>query len=560
MLIRSDSILVLCVIEFVYGHLQLLENGRTVVAAVRDGKKALNTLKETGGIVEGRQQSGGILFVESGIDVTNKATLTKDIFAGVSQVVCATGAVFGRDSEGNMGYLNGMTPQKVDGEGVASIAEAAAKFLPRSKKESKLIIPMSTETDLEKWQKLDDVIMGGNSSSELKLSQSGNGFTWKGELVVEGGGFCGARSLPNKMDLSAYDGVSLKVKGAGQTLKLNIKTDDLNEPEDTYQATFDVPDGEWGTVFIPWHEFVPVKRAKTFPGGPKLNPSSIIQFGLVYSRFSFNGFPNQNYVPGPFEIEFDSGIKAVTLPKPQIVLISSAGVERNALVGDNEEARKKEIPIVQLNPGGILNYKYDGEIAVRSSGLSYSVVRPTGMSDEVEQSGPARLEMSQGDSFTGKISRKDVADVINSSLNLAVAEGKTVEIRRSEAADAQGKSSDAFDILRLYLSAEKDANRTRAGLFPFPAPSAPPAPVSEERKQEILADPRVKAAAESDGRGGRVRDTEESDNADTITSMEDASSSPANEQMFEGKAGAREWIRQWRAQTLEKQLPEEANV
>lgn len=546
--------------ECLYGHLQLLESGRTVIAAVRDGKKALDALKDSYGISEGRQQSGGILFMESGIDVTNKATLTRDLFAGVSQVVCATGAVFGRDSEGNMGYLNGMNPQKVDAEGVASIAEAAAKHLVRSRKESQLVVPMATETDLEKWQRLDDVIMGGNSSSELKLSQSGNGFTWKGDLVVEGGGFCGARSLPNKMDLSAYDGVSLRVKGAGQTLKLNIKTDDLNEPEDTYQATFDVPDGEWATVFLGWHEFVPVKRAKTFPGGPKLNPSSISQFGLVFSRFSFNGFPNPNYIPGSFEIEFECGLKAVKLPKPQIVLISSAGVERNALVGDNEEARKKEIPIVQLNPGGILNYKYDGENAVRSSGLSYSVIRPTGMSDEVEQSGPARLEMSQGDSITGKISRKDVADVVSSSLKIATAEGKTVEIRRSEAADAQGKSSDAFDILRLYLGTEKDANRTRAGLFPFPAPSAPPAPVSEERKQEILADPRVKAAAESDGRGGRVRDTEESDTAESITSMEEASSSSENQPVYEGKAGAREWIRQWRAKTLEKQLPEEASV
>ena len=58
--------------------------------------------------------------------------------------------------------------------------------------------------------------------------------------------------------------------------------------------------------------------------------------------------------------------------------ISSAAVERNAIIGDDAEARKKDIPIVQLNPGGILNYKYMGENAVRSSGLPYAVVRPVG--------------------------------------------------------------------------------------------------------------------------------------------------------------------------------------
>lgn len=42
------------------------------------------------------------------------------------------------------------------------------------------------------------------------------------------------------------------------------------------------------------------------------------------------------------------------------------------------EARKKDIPIVQLNPGGTLNHKYAGETAVRGSGLPYSVIRSTG--------------------------------------------------------------------------------------------------------------------------------------------------------------------------------------
>ena len=62
--------------------------------------------------------------------------------------------------------------------------------------------------------------------------------------------------------------------------------------------------------------------------------------------------------------------------------VSSAAVERNAIIGDDAEARKKDIPIVQLNPGGILNYKYMGENAVRSSGLPYAVVRPVGRASD----------------------------------------------------------------------------------------------------------------------------------------------------------------------------------
>ena len=135
------------------------------------------------------------------------------------------------------------------------------------------------------------------------------------------------------------------------------------------------------------------------------------------------------------------------------------------------------------------------------------------------------------------------------------ATGKTVEIRRSEATDAQGKSMADAQVQKLYLAMSKDTIRTRQGLLPFPAPVDPPAPVTEERKEEILADPRVKAATER-GAGGRVRDAEK-ENAKTLTTMEDASRPVSN---YEGKEGAREWIQQWRRARLEKQLPEEVTA
>ena len=569
---------------------KLLASGRTVVAAVRDSGKALDILGEQG-VVEGRNSSGGILFVEGSVDVTDSSSLTPELFSGVTSVVISTGAVFGRDEQGNMGYLNGMTPEKVDSQGVAAIAAAAAKYVAKQGKTSTVVMPFQSAGDLEAWQKLDDVIMGGNSDSALSLSEAGDGFTWSGKLVLEGGGFCGARSYEKGViDLSAYDGISLRVRGSGETLKLNIKTADLNEPEDTYQATFDVPDGEWGDVFIPWHEFVAVKRARSVPDGPALNPATISQFGLVYSRFSFNGFANPNHTFGDFQIDFARGIKAFRNPKPQIVLISSAGVERNALVGNDEEKRKAEIPIVQLNPGGILNHKYDGEIAVRASGLPYTVIRPTGMISDDDQPEPCLLEMSQGDSFTGKITRSDVAQVVDATLSFFPAVGKTVEVRRSQADDAQGKSSTLMLLLplslltrslaltivinstlspvsdakvaNLFLAIAGDDVRTRTGVLPFPAPVAPPAPVSEERKQEILSDERVQAAqprVDAGKAGGRVRDAEETDE---ITAVEDVSVADADAGVVDDNDDGevrkvQAWILNYKRRTLEAKLPVE---
>jgi hypothetical protein len=43
-------------------------------------------------------------------------------------------------------------------------------------------------------------------------------------LLLQGGGFCGARTKGLNLDLSAYDGLQLRVKGDGQIFKFNIKT------------------------------------------------------------------------------------------------------------------------------------------------------------------------------------------------------------------------------------------------------------------------------------------------------------------------------------------------
>ena len=54
--------------------------------------------------------------------------------------------------------------------------------------------------------------------------------------------------------------------------------------------------------------------------------------------------------------------------------------------------------------------------------------------------------------------------------------GKTVEIRRSEAAGDRGKASSQPDLERLFLTAVQDRHRPRINLAPLPAPVPPPKP------------------------------------------------------------------------------------
>ena len=45
----------------------------------------------------------------------------------------------------------------------------------------------------------------------------------------------------------------------------SAQADQESAPESTYQAQFDTVNDEWTTVQLPWHEFVPVKRAQVLP-------------------------------------------------------------------------------------------------------------------------------------------------------------------------------------------------------------------------------------------------------------------------------------------------------
>jgi uncharacterized protein YbjT (DUF2867 family) len=492
---------------------ELLAAGRTVVAAARDAGATAERLAAAGAPA-GAAPGGGALLVDGGVDITNAETLTDALFEGVTQVVLATGGVFGRLPDGGFGALEGMTSERVDAGGAANVAAAAAARLPRPAMRTKEVLSLRSAEDLEAagWRRLDDVIMGGASSSALAPAPAGGAAAWRGELVFAGGGFCGARTGNLQLDLSAYDGIRLRARcpaaDAVRTFKLNIKTSDFSAPEDTYQASFDVlPNGDPTTVLLRWDEFVPVRKARVLEGGPLLDPRRISSFGLIYSRFAYNGAPNLNCAPGPFELLLE-GVEAFAAPRPQCVLVSSAGVERNARVGDDAAARAAEIPIVQLNPGGVLNWKYEGEAAVRASGLAYCVVRPTGMSDDAGTAGPALLEAAQGDRLTGKVARAEVAATVAAALASPAAAGKTFELRRSEAADAQGIAPSAADTRRMFLALVSDARRPAYGIPPMPQPAPPPPPPDAARTAEILADERVRAAqarVDAGVAGGRAR-------------------------------------------------------
>lgn len=115
-------------------------------------------------------------------------------------------------------------------------------------------------------------------------------------------------------------------------------------------------------------------------------------------------------------------------PLPKIVMCSSAGVTRPAWDAGKKERfpGAADIPIVRLNPFGILDTKRESEEKLRESGIGYCIVRPGGLNDKWPAG--SRPVVSQGDVAVGRINRKDVADVLVDVLSTPEATGKTFEL------------------------------------------------------------------------------------------------------------------------------------
>lgn len=138
---------------------------------------------------------------------------------------------------------------------------------------------------------------------------------------------------------------------------------------------------------------------------------------IVFAAGS-NSFSDPTNIPQKVEYEavaalVDLGVAAKV---KHITMMSSAGVGHA-----NPQATE--------GFAGLLRWKSDAESYLRKSGLPYTIVRPSALSDEA--GGRAGIALAQGDAVFANLihtSRADVAKVIVETLFNPAAQGKTFEM------------------------------------------------------------------------------------------------------------------------------------
>jgi len=122
-----------------------------------------------------------------------------------------------------------------------------------------LIFDFNKKSDLKNWSIVNDIVMGGKSSSTFKLSTEGLGL-FEGKVSLENnGGFSSVHYKFKRQAIKQYSSVFIKLKGDGKKYQFRIKTN--SEEYYSYISTFNTT-GEWQEIEIPLKEMYPSFRGR----------------------------------------------------------------------------------------------------------------------------------------------------------------------------------------------------------------------------------------------------------------------------------------------------------
>lgn len=148
---------------------------------------------------------------------------------------------------------------------------------------------------------VNDGVMGGLSTSQIKPSPDG-GAIFSGVVSLENnGGFASVRLSPAVKNLKGHDAFVLRIKGDGKRYKFRARTSQgFDVP--SYQAAFATKAGQWQDIRIAFKDFLPTWRGRVLKDRPNLDPAKVTSLGFLIS----------DKQEGPFRLEI-AHIKATTM-------------------------------------------------------------------------------------------------------------------------------------------------------------------------------------------------------------------------------------------------------
>ena len=121
------------------------------------------------------------------------------------------------------------------------------------------IVDFTKNSKLFSWTIVNDVVMGGRSTSSITINSEGNA-VFKGEVSLENnGGFSSLRHRFEKLDISDFSKIKIRLKGDGKKYQFRIKPSMFNQYSYVYHFQ---TNGDWQTLEINLADFTPIFRGR----------------------------------------------------------------------------------------------------------------------------------------------------------------------------------------------------------------------------------------------------------------------------------------------------------
>lgn len=205
-------------------------------------------------------------------------------------------------------------------------------------------------------ERLDDVIMGGISTSTVSNVTGQKYARWVGVCRTDGGGFCGFRTYPFEEPLyvGTTDGFYLTCRLASDQesnrrvwkMSTRVKPD---RGEVLYQAPvfFEQVEDQWSTVKVPFSSFRLVRGPRMIPDAPPLNTTGgIYQIGMTMSKFEFGDTTTElkNFREGFFDLQIREIGFYKDVPISSVAATPMIGAVRPKVMSEVE--MKKKLPVL----------------------------------------------------------------------------------------------------------------------------------------------------------------------------------------------------------------------
>jgi NADH dehydrogenase [ubiquinone] 1 alpha subcomplex assembly factor 1 len=146
----------------------------------------------------------------------------------------------------------------------------------------RVILDFSDPRETQRWQPLDDSVMGGVSASRLERSASGAS-CFVGNMSLENnGGFASVRAPLSEGVLKNTQTLVLTCRGDGKSYKLRLRSSGSSDGVN-YEARFQTEAGALTEHRFALTDFVPVWRGRRVPDARPLDAASVQSIGLMIS-------------------------------------------------------------------------------------------------------------------------------------------------------------------------------------------------------------------------------------------------------------------------------------